>query len=219
MPEPALLDSLTLAAQKDQTIYRRKPNNLGWPGASTAAVEDRGLDPRAAPSIDVGFRGPSGGSFTTIWPESEASQRTFPAKEWTATNGGTRSDQSTLEGEQSAKTKQRTSTPPVERLVQNHHFLTPLNTNLLRRLYGIVTSKANKGAFEITRFAVDIEDDPDEETTVIAFRAYANATATQTFAFWDSLEIELGNWFETLKPLERRAIREKIGLRFHWSRQ
>ena len=135
----------------------------------------------------------------------------------TSTDVGARAEPGASDRAPSVETDLRLSRPRVEPFAANHHLLNPLNTDLLKRLFAIVTSKANRSTFPISRYAVDIESDPDDETSVIALRVYTSASAAQTIAFWDSLEIELGNWLGNLTTIERRAIQNTIGLRFHWS--
>ena len=104
----------------------------------------------------------------------------------------------------------------TQQLVPNHHLLTNNNRRLLRILQSIVLSKAIKSSLDIERFSIDVETDPEEGASRIALRVYTGNTGAQTLAFWDSLEIELGSWFGRLRTVDRRAVVDTIGLRFHW---
>ena len=106
--------------------------------------------------------------------------------------------------------------PRVRQYGKQHHLITQSAKRLLRSLRSIVLSKALKSGLNVDRLTVDIESDPEELTSLIAFRVYIDASAAQAMAFWDSLDIELGRWLAHLGTRDRRTMMERIGLRFHW---
>lgn len=102
-------------------------------------------------------------------------------------------------------------------LVKTHPKLTTTVRSLLPILSSIILSKALRSGLKLSGMYVDIESDPEEGTSQVVLRVYTQASAVQTLAFWDSLDIEIARWIEHLSARERKVIVEEIGLRFHWA--
>lgn len=118
-----------------------------------------------------------------------------------------------LEGQPASRAAQ----PQMKRVIRRHPLLTPTVDRLLQPLRSVVLSKALQTGLDVAEMAVDVEEDPEERTGQAVLRVYVRASAVQTFAFWDSLEIEMGQWLERLNDRDRRTLLENIGLRFHWN--
>jgi hypothetical protein len=107
--------------------------------------------------------------------------------------------------------------PQVEWIIRRHPLLTPAVVSLLQPLRSVVLSKALQAGLDVARLGVDVEEDPEEKAGQAVFRVYVRASAVQTLAFWDSLDIEMGRWLERLTHRDRRTLLENVGLRFHWT--
>lgn len=117
-----------------------------------------------------------------------------------------------LEGQPGSRAAQ----PQMKRIIRRHPLLTPAVVSLLQPLRSVVLSKALQASLDVAELGVDVEEDPEERTGQVVLRVYIRASAVQTLAFWDSLEIEMGRWLEHLNDRDRRTLLEDIGLRFHW---
>lgn len=117
-----------------------------------------------------------------------------------------------LEGQPASQAAQ----PQMKRIIRRHPLLTPAVASLLQPLRSVVLSKALQASLYVAELSVDVEEDPEERTGQVVLRVYVRASAVQTLAFWDSLEIEMGRWLEHLSDPDRRTLLEHIGLRFHW---
>lgn len=106
--------------------------------------------------------------------------------------------------------------PPLLGLAAHDPAITDQVRSVLTRLWSVTASKALSTGFPLTRCVVDIESDPEELTRTPVLRFYCQATAVQTFAFWDSLDLEMTRWLRDLDRTERDAVLTSAGLRFHW---
>lgn len=106
---------------------------------------------------------------------------------------------------------------PSTWLGRYRHLRTARINRLLRSLRAIIVSKASQSGLAIYRPVIDVEADPEEGTSQIVLRVYADASPAQTLAFWDSLDIEMDRWLTRLDHNDVQAMLQDIGLRFHWS--
>ena len=98
-----------------------------------------------------------------------------------------------------------------------HPRLTVQVRQIVELFWHIIASKAVQSGFDrtIEQARVDVED-PSEDDSQVVIRVYSSASAVQVLAFWDSLAIEIDQWYERLGPRERELLTKRVGARFHW---
>jgi hypothetical protein len=96
----------------------------------------------------------------------------------------------------------------------------PQITSTVRRLLNIfgavVMSKALQSFFPIDKAVIAVTHDPSEDRNQVVLQLFTQANASQSIAFWDSLENDIQSWNLTLNEREKLIFIRDISLRIHW---
>ena len=106
--------------------------------------------------------------------------------------------------------------PELKGIYINHPEVTSTIRRLLRIFWAIVASKALQSFFPLDRASITITHDPPEERAQVVLRLFTEANASQSVAFWDSLENDITSWISRLNERERLIFIRDISLRIHW---
>lgn len=174
----------------------------------------RGLRPSLvleAEKLTVPFSSPSPESLGAVPPSSRWSAvltAESEAQTWTA--------EARAMGKNRRTSAPELGIPDLEWPARQDPSLTATVRHLLNDLWAIVVSRALQTGFRLDRTTVSVFEDPTEHEHKAVLRLTCSANASQTLAFWDSLEPDLQNWLQTLAQSDRTTFITKIGLRVHW---
>jgi hypothetical protein len=94
--------------------------------------------------------------------------------------------------------------------------LTSKERGLLRNLWAIIISKALQTSFPVKRAEIGIFRDSAEDRKQVLVRLFVEANASQTMAFWESLEGDIEEWVAILSESDRLIFLRNVSMRIHW---
>jgi hypothetical protein len=106
--------------------------------------------------------------------------------------------------------------PDLKGISSSNPQITPIIRDLIRTFWAIVLSKAFQSSFPIEKTEVATFKDPSEERIQVVLRLYTQANASQSVAFWDSLEKDIQEWLPSLPERKKLIFTRDISLRIHW---
>lgn len=106
--------------------------------------------------------------------------------------------------------------PTLEGLDIHNPALTDRVRVLLQYFWAIVMSQALQSTFPVNKAFVEVFSDPSENRKKVSIKVFAEATASQSVAFWEGLEDDIQEWVKTLDNHSKLLFLRDISLRIHW---